>query len=231
MSTKSAPFFTERSVRFLRSLRKNNNREWFNEHKSDYELHVLDPALRFIDAMQDPLEEIAPNFTAVPKRVGGSLMRIYRDTRFAKDKTPYKTNVGIQFRHELGKDVHAPGFYLHIDPDQVFIGAGMWRPHSEPLAKIRHRIGDKQAEWRRALADKSFRRHFELSGESLTRPPRGFSKEHPLIDDIKRKDFIAVKSLDHDAVIAPTLVRRVKTALAAAEPFMRFLCKAVDVKY
>ncbi|MEM7502919.1 MAG: DUF2461 domain-containing protein [Pseudomonadota bacterium] len=231
MSTKSTQFFTERSVRFLRSLRKNNNRDWFNEHKSEYELQVLDPALRFIDAMQDPLEEIAPNFTAVPKRVGGSLMRIYRDTRFAKDKTPYKTNIGIQFRHELGKDVHAPGFYVHIDPDQVFIGAGMWRPHSEPLAKIRHRIADKQAEWRRALADKSFRRHFELSGESLTRPPRGFSKEHPLIDDIKRKDFIAVKNLDHDAVIAPTLVRRVKTALAAAEPFMRFLCKAVDVKY
>ena len=101
-------------------------------------------------------------------------MRIYRDTRFAKDKTPYKTNIGIQFRHELGKDVHAPGFYLHIDPDQVFIGAGMWRPHSEPLAKIRDRIGGKQAEWRRVLADKTFRRHFELSGESLTRPAARF---------------------------------------------------------
>lgn len=231
MNAKSAQFFTEESVGFLRRLRKNNNRDWFNEHKPEYETHVLDPALRFIDAMQEPLEEIAPHFTAVPQRVGGSLMRIYRDTRFAKDKTPYKTNVGIQFRHELGKDVHAPGFYVHIDPDQAFVGAGMWRPHSEPLAKIRHRITDREAEWRRTLADKSFRRHFELGGESLTRPPRGFSNEHPLIDDIKRKDFIAVKDFEIDAVLGPSLLRRVKTALVAATPFMKFLCKAVDVRY
>ena len=123
-------------------------------------------------------------------------MRVYRDTRFSKNKTPYKTNIGIQFRHEQAKDVHAPGFYVHIDPDEVFLGVGLWRPESSGLAAIRDRISNKQAEWLRARDDKAFKRHFHLGGQSLTRPPRGFDKEHPLIEDIKRKDFIAAKNLD-----------------------------------
>lgn len=223
--------FSPETLRFLNELRANNNRDWFNEHKSRYEQVVLDPALRFVIAMQEPLEQIAPRFVAVPRRVGGSLMRIYRDTRFSKDKTPYKTNIGIQFRHELGKDVHAPGYYVHIDPEQAFIGAGMWRPHSEPLRKIRQRIADKEGEWLSILSDRGFRRHFELSGESLTRPPRGFDKEHPQIEHIRRKDFIAVKQISLDAAVGPGFRRRVTTAMKAAEPLMRFLCKAVDVQF
>ena len=101
--------FEPRTVRFLEELKANNNREWFKEHKSRYEEEVLDVALRFIISMQEPLAEIAPRFTAVPTRVGGSLMRVYRDTRFSKNKLPYKTNIGIQFRHEQAKDVHSPG--------------------------------------------------------------------------------------------------------------------------
>lgn len=224
-------FFGEEALRFLSELRQNNARDWFAENKGRYEEHVLDPALRYIDAMQEPLEKIAPHFTAVPRRVGGSLMRIYRDTRFSKDKTPYKTNIGIQFRHELGKDVHAPGYYVHIEPDRAFVGVGMWRPHSEPLGKIRRRIADKEREWLDAVRDRSFRRHFELSGESLTRPPRGFSKDHPLIEDLKRKDFIAVKEFAPEDALGAGFQRRVTTAFAAAEPYMRFLCKAVGVNY
>ena len=105
---------------FLRDLKANNNRDWFNAHKPDYEQLVREPALGFISAMGPPLAKFAPMFVAVPRKSGGSLMRVYRDTRFSRDKTPYKTNVGIQFRHEYGKDVHAPGYYFHIDPDQVF---------------------------------------------------------------------------------------------------------------
>ena len=108
--------FTPATVKFLAELSDNNNRDWFNENKTRYEEEVLDVALRFIQSMQDPLADFAPHFTAIPKRMGGSLMRVYRDTRFSKDKTPYKTNIGIQFRHVLGKDVHAPGFYVHIEP-------------------------------------------------------------------------------------------------------------------
>jgi uncharacterized protein (TIGR02453 family) len=223
--------FTPATVKFLAELRDNNNRDWFNENKTRYEEEVLDVALRFIQSMQDPLADFAPHFTAIPKRMGGSLMRVYRDTRFSKNKTPYKTNVGIQFRHEQARDVHAPGYYLHIDPDQVFLGAGMWRPAADALRGIRERIAAKPAEWQRARDDQGFQRHFHLGGESLTRPPRGFDKEHPQIDDIKRKDFIAVKNLALGDATSPRFQQKVETAFKAATPYMQFLCKAVNVPF
>ena len=223
--------FTPASLEFLRELRDNNNREWFNENKARYEEQVLDVALQFIQSMQEPLAGIAPHFTAVPKRVGGSLMRIYRDTRFSKIKTPYKTNIGIQFRHEQARDVHAPGYYVHIDPDRVFLGAGMWRPAPDALRGIRERIDAKPEVWRRARDDKGFKRHFQLGGETLTRPPRGFDSAHPEIVDIKRKDFIAVKDLTLEDAIGPRFQQKVETAFRAATPYMAFLCKAVNVPF
>ena len=223
--------FKPETLKFLRQLKKNNNRDWFNENKQRYEEDVLDVALRFIQSMQEPLEAIAPHFTAIPKRMGGSLMRVYRDTRFGKDKTPYKTNIGIQFRHEHARDVHAPGFYVHIDPESVFLGAGMWRPDSEPLGQIRQRIIDREGEWLSVINDKTFKRHFQLSGESLSRAPRGFDKEHALIDDIKRKDFIAVKNMTHEHALHPKFQQKVETAFKAASDYMQFICKAVGVQY
>jgi len=223
--------FTPETIRFLHELRDNNNRDWFKENKTRYEEQVLDVALRFIQSMQDPLEKMAPHFTAIPKRMGGSLMRVYRDARFSKDKTPYKTNIGIQFRHEQARDVHAPGYYVHIDPEQIFIGVGMWRPDSEPLFGIRQRIVNKEAEWLRASRDKSFTRHFHLGGQTLTRAPRGFDKDHPLLDDIKRKDFIAIKNLDLDAATQPRFQQQVETAFRAGTAYMEFLCKAVGVPF
>lgn len=223
--------FSAQTFRFLEELERNNEREWFAANKSRYEEQVLDPALRFIDCMQAPLARVAPHFTAVPSRSGGSLMRVYRDTRFSRDKTPYKTNIGIQFRHELGRDVHAPGYYVHIDSRQVFIGVGLWRPPSPALAAIRARIDSHPGEWRRVRDERRFRRHFDLGGETLTRAPRGFPADHPLIDDLRRKDFIAVKDLDRDAALAAQFPRRVETAFAAAAPFMNFLCRAVDVAF
>ncbi len=229
-ATRYATFKPE-SIEFLRQLKNNNNRDWFNENKSRYEEDVLDVALNFIQSMHDPLQEFAPHFTAVPKRMGGSLMRVYRDTRFSKNKTPYKTNIGIQFRHEQAKDVHAPGFYVHIDPDEVFLGVGLWRPESAALAAIRDRISNKQAEWLRARDDKAFKRHFHLGGQSLTRPPRGFDKEHPLIVDIKRKDFIATKTMDLVEATQPRFQQKVETAFKTGIPLMQFLCKAVGVPF
>jgi len=229
-STRYASFKPE-SINFLRELKNNNNRDWFNENKSRYEEDVLDVALNFILSMHDPLQNFAPHFTAIPKRMGGSLMRVYRDTRFSKNKTPYKTNIGIQFRHEQAKDVHAPGFYVHIDPDEVFLGVGLWRPEPTVLAAIRDRISNKQAEWLRARDDKKFKRHFHLGGQSLTRPPRGYDKEHLLIEDIKRKDFIAAKNMDLAEATHAKFQQKVETAFKTAIPLMQFLCKAVGVPY
>lgn len=231
MSTPRYASFEPQTLTFLDELSANNNREWFKENKSRYEEQVLDVALRFIQSMQDPLHEIAPHFVAQATRMGGSLMRVYRDTRFSKNKLPYKTNIGIQFRHERAKDVHSPGYYVHIDPEQVFLGVGMWRPDSEPLRAIRERIAAKPAEWKRATSDKAYRRHFELAGESLKRPPRGFDKNHELIDDIRRKSFIAIRDLAREDCLSPQFQRRVESSFKTAEPFMRFLCKSVGVRF
>lgn len=223
--------FKPATLKFLEELAANNNRPWFAENKSRYEEQVLDVALRFIQSMQDPLAEIAPHFVAQATRSGGSLMRVYRDTRFSNNKLPYKTNIGIQFRHEQAKNVHAPGYYVHIDPDQVFLGVGMWRPEADPLRAIRERIAAKSAEWQRITGDKAFRRHFDLGGESLSRPPRGFDPNHALIDDIKRKSFIAIKNMDRAECLDPHFQRKVETAFKVGTPYLEFLCKAVGVSF
>ncbi|MCV6603985.1 MAG: DUF2461 domain-containing protein [Porticoccaceae bacterium] len=222
--------FTERSIHFLQQLRHNNNRDWFNEHKQDYEDFVRTPALRFIEQMAEPLAKISPQFEAIPKKVGGSLMRVYRDTRFGKDKTPYKTNIGIQFRHRLGKDVHAPGFYLHIEPGEAFVGVGIWRPDSDTLFKIRTAITEKPKQYQQALGHKPFK-NFSMAGDSLKRPPRGFDADHPLVEELKRKDFIAITELDEKALFEKNLVSKIAKQFDSATPLMKFLCNAIDVKF
>ena len=158
-------------------------------------------------------------------------MRIHRDVRFGKDKRPYKTNVGIQFRHEQGKDVHAPGFYLHIEPDECFVGVGIWRPDATALAKIRDRICEHGKTWTAALNEKPFKRHFDLTGDSLIRPPRGYDKEHPLIESLKRKDFIAIAHLKNENIINARLKKMVMDRFQVADSYMQFLCKALELRY
>ena len=181
--------------------------------------------------MAAPLAKLSPHFRAEPKKVGGSLMRIYRDVRFSKDKRPYKTNVGIQFRHEEGRDVHAPGFYFHVDLEEVFLGVGIWHPDSEPLKQIRKAIDKDPTSWKKAKSGKAFRDRYQLAGDSLKRPPKGYDAEHPLIEDLKRKDFIAIQSLDHDDLFDPGLVKNTIANFRAAKPLMAFLCRAVRVKF
>lgn len=129
-------YFTAQTFTFLTALTGNNTREWFKTHQQEYERFIRMPAMQLIDDMADELPAISPHFTAQAREIGGSLMRVQRDTRFSRDKTPYKTNIGIQFRHERGKDIHAPGFYLHIAPDDCFLGIGLWHPDCGKKALI-----------------------------------------------------------------------------------------------
>jgi uncharacterized protein (TIGR02453 family) len=216
---------------FLEALAEHNDRDWFAKHKTDYEHDVLVPALAFIEAMSTPLARFAPHFEAVPKKTGGSLMRVFRDTRFGRDKTPYKTNLGIQFRHSRGKDVHAPGYYVHIEPGDVFIAAGVWRPEKTALAGIRDHIVKKPLDWKKARNATSFRRHFDLEGEWLARVPRGYPKDHPFAADLKRKSFIATCPLSDAAIRVPGLVKDVIRRFEAATPLMAFLCRSVGVPF
>ncbi len=223
--------FHPQLLHFLDDLSRNNDRAWFQANKSRYETELLEPALAFIEAMEKPLAKISPHFHAVAKRTGGSLMRIYRDTRFAKDKQPYKTNVGIHFRHERCKDVHAPGFYLHIEPEQAFLGCGIWKPDSASLKMIRDHIHKDPAEWKRTRDGKAFRGRFQLAGDTLKRPPRGFDADHPLIEDLRRKDYIAVCNVDLDSLFQPTLVREVATSIKTSGPFVKLLCDAIRLPF
>ncbi len=219
--------FPKDAVKFLKQLGKNNNRDWFAKNKPRYEELVLNPALELVTDIQGPLKKVTPHFLAVPKKSGGSLMRIYRDTRFSKDKTPYKTNVGIHFRHEAGKNVHAPGFYFHIDPKEIFVGAGIWHPDNPTLTQIRTLIDDDPKRWKRTINNKSFKSTFELHGTSLKRPPRGFDENHPLINDLKRKDHIGLVQLTEKDILDKKLIDKLVSHFKTAKPYVRFLCDAI----
>lgn len=225
------PYFTSQGLSFLKRLEKNNNRDWFHENKSDYEDLIRTPALNFIDDMENELAHLSPHFLALSKKVGGSLMRVHRDVRFSKDKSPYKTNIGIQFRHEMGRDVHAPGFYVHIEPGDCFVGVGIWRPDATALGKIRDAIVERDSFWLSAINDRSFKKYYDLSGESLMNGPRGYDKAHPLIEDLKRKDFIAISHADDKKVLSKNFKQHVVKRFTEAEPYMRFLCKALTLRY
>src|SRR5919204_1825979 len=165
-TTKQAAFGPELFT-FLADLRANNDREWFAANKHRYEEELLEPALAFIDAFAPRLDKISPHFRADARPSGGSLFRIYRDTRFSKDKSPYKTNLGIHFRHERAKDAHAPGYYRHIGPGEVFAGGGIWHPGTEAATRIREAIVADPERWRRANPSGPFAKQLELGGDPL----------------------------------------------------------------
>jgi len=216
---------------FLRELRENNNKEWFAANRERYETNVLQPLLGFISDFGPRLHEISPNFVADPRKSGGSMFRIHRDTRFSRDKTPYKTNAGAQFNHVKGKNVHSPGFYIHLEPDNVFAGNGIWHPDSKTLAKIRDRIVAHPNRWREAISGKSFTDMCTLSGDSLNRHPRGYDTDHPLIEDLKRKDFISLTPFAEADACSPDFLDRFTQACRAAAPFVEFLTTAVGLEW
>ncbi len=223
--------FSPATLKFLDELAANNNRVWFEANKPRYEALVREPALEFIAAMGPALEAFAPHFRADPRKVGGSLMRVFRDTRFSRDKTPYKTNIGIQFRHELGKDVHAPGFYVHVATDECFLAVGCWHPDADALGRIRDLIAKNPKQWFSARDNRKFTTEWALTGDSLTRPPRGYAADHTAIEDLKRKDFVGIASLSRAEVSGPGLVKLAGARFAASAPFMKFLCDALNVQY
>jgi len=217
---------------FFRELKSHNDRTWFEANKSRFRESVQAPMSQFIAAMAPHLRRISKHFTADPRPNGGSMFRIYRDVRFSKDKRPYKEHAACHFRHALGKDVHAPGFYMHFAPREVFFGGGLWMPEPVALAKMREAIAGKPATWRKAIHNKEFVTRFGgIRGEGLMRPPRGFDPGHPLIEDLKRKSFYAMQESTPALAQSPKLVEEVAAAFHGIAPLMRFLCKAADVPF
>jgi uncharacterized protein (TIGR02453 family) len=225
-------YFTPALFAFLRELAENNEREWFKANQDRYEAVARQPALDFIEDFSEPLVKVSPHFTADARKVGGSLFRIQRDTRFGKDKTPYKTHVGIHFRHVATRDdVHAPGFYLHLEPGNCRAGIGLWRPAAVDANAIRRAIDEDPTRWKRVSRAKRFTDLYELGGDFLKRPPQGFDPDHPLIGDLKRKDFIAGTPFAQREVTGPDFMDVYLATVKAGTPFMRFLCEAVGLGF
>lgn len=210
---------------FLRDLEQNNNREWFKAQKARYEAEVVDPVTEFIENMASRVARISPHVIVDPRPNGGSRFRIYRDTRFSKDKSPYKTQVGCQFRHEAGKDAHAPGFYVHLSPGEVFFGGGVWGPQGEALRNIRQHIVDKPDEWKKATGK------LDLRGDQLIRAPKGFDPEHPLIDDLRRKSFFSFQDAEESAVTAKDFEKTVEKQFKKVAPLMGFVASGLGLPF
>jgi uncharacterized protein (TIGR02453 family) len=223
--------FTPELFRFLRQLERNNKREWFEKNKERYLDQVRDPMLAFIADFAPRLRRISRHLVADPRPQGGSMFRIYRDVRFSRDKRPYKTAAAARFQHERTKDVHAPGFYLHLGADGCFFGSGIWRPDGESLSRIRDRLVEHPQRWTRLVTGKAFKGTLRLGGESLKRPPRGYDPEHPLIEDLKRKDFTAFAEIAPSEVCAPDFLERYTGLCRSAKPFVKFLAETLDLEF
>lgn len=230
--TASMSYIRPELFAFFVDLKANNNREWFQANKRRYEVHVKEPLLGLIAAFTEPLARISTRFTAIPK-MGGSLFRIYRDIRFSKDKRPYKTAAGVHFRHEAGKSAHAPGFYLHLEPGEVFAGVGIWGPDSKTLTKIRQAIVDDPDRWEAITQDPAFADHYDLShpSESLKRAPRGFDPDHPLVEDLKRKHFVGTVRFTEDEASADDFLEQLAQTYQRGAAYMEFLTTAIGLDW
>jgi uncharacterized protein (TIGR02453 family) len=213
--------FTPKAASFLRSLKRNNDREWFRARKDQYETHVRGPMIAVVEQLAQDFRAVAPELIASPKH---SLFRIYRDTRFSGDKKPLKTHAAAAFRPKDLPKPQGAGLYFEIAPGWVWIGGGMWRPEPPELVRLREHISETWPEIRDITGAASFRKRFdELSGDTMTRVPRGYAADHPAAAFLKHRQFYGgaefPASLAHSREFYPTLLATFKALM----PLVRFL--------
>jgi len=206
---------------FLRDLAANNDRAWFQANKARYTTEVETPMRAFVADAGMRLAELSPSYAE------GSVFRIYRDTRFSRDKSPFKTNTAAHFRHETRRADHSlPGFYVHLAPGHCIGGGGLYRPDPDALARVRDRIVARPAEWEAVLAS-----GVEVVGDSLKRPPAGYDPDHRFIADLKRKDHVAMESFAEDEVCRDDFLERYVGVCTRVAPLVAFLTKALDLTW
>ena len=237
-------YFDAATFKFLRALARNNRREWFLAHKSDYEELVKAPCLRLVGDLAAPLAALSPQLLADPRPVGGSLFRIHRDTRFSQDKSPYKTYAGMTFFHAatrrtarglagtaaLGR-LDAPVLYLHLQPGAGFAGGGIWHPQPPTLKRLREFIADNPSSWKAATRGPAFTRVFALTGGSLARAPRGYDPSHPLIADLKRTDLIATAPLSDAELMRADLPQLLLRRFRLLRGLLEWQCLALGLEF
>ncbi len=221
-SSSIQPYFSPEAVKFLRGLKRNNNREWFEARRAIFERELKKPMLAVIERVTDAMTEFAPAHVRPAQR---SMMRIYRDTRFSADKTPYKTHVSAWWTHAGLEKTSGGGYYFHFSPAEVVIAAGIYMPAREQLLAIRLQLLEEHAEFRRLLNDKKLRKlmDIDLDRAALTRQPKGFSADHPGIDLIRQQQWGVLARLPGEAALDKNLVNEIVTRFRLAAPIVNFL--------
>jgi uncharacterized protein (TIGR02453 family) len=221
MPTKSAPCFSANTLKFLRALKRNNRREWFNAHRDDYEANVRQPMFAIIERLAADFREFAPELVASPK---ASMYRIYRDTRFSENKAPYKTHVAAIFPCRGLPKHEGAGLYFHVSPDEVWVGGGMYAPQTPQLQAVREHIAANLRRLRTIVESPSFRQTVgELEGERLKRVPRGFAKDHEAAEYLKFRQFLAGRDFPAAFSTSPKFYGGVLSVFRRVAPLTRFL--------
>ena len=222
------PGFPKEMTTFFRSLKRNNRREWFQPRKHVFEQHVKEPMIELVTALNRDFAKFAPEFVSDPKK---AIFRIYRDTRFSSDKTPYKTHIAASFARRGGERLAAGGFYFSVSHDQIEVAGGIYHPEPETMLVVRNHIAEHHQDLRRLLADRRVRRLLgDLQGDALTRAPKGFDPAHPAIQLIKMKDWILDTTLDPSLGTSPRLYKELADRFRAMTPLIEFLNRPLLTK-
>jgi uncharacterized protein (TIGR02453 family) len=228
MTATSDASFSPELFRFFRDLAKHNNRAWFQSNKPRYESAVLEPAVQFVRDVAPGVARMSPQMIADARPYGGAVSRIYRDVRFSKDKSPYRTNVGIHFAHSDAEssEEHLPGLYLHLEPGESMVGAGVWRPSPIGLQRIRDGIVADPNAWSRATRATPL-----TSGESYVRVPTGYDAGHRFAEDLRRKDFVTSVKFSDAEVTSPSFRKKFLGAARRTDPLNQFLAGPLGVPW
>lgn len=212
---------------FLRDLKRHNDRTWFADNRERYESDVEAPMLQFIGDFAPHLRRISRAYVADRRRMGGSMFRIYRDTRFSEDKSPLKTWMAARFPHEARKTVeNVPAFYIHLDPKECYGGGGVYHIDTPSLTRIRQHIVEAPRDWASVLKS-----GVEIEGDTLKRPPKGFDPKHKYIDDLKRKQFYTLAEFTPADAVKDDFLDRFVDACERAAPLIEFLTKGLNLKW
>ncbi len=222
-----AAHFSPAFFAFLRNLKTHNTREWFAAERDRYVRDVEAPMQQFIADFAPRLRSISRAYVADPRRMGGSMFRIYRDTRFSSNKSPFKTWVAARFAHEARRKVEGvPAFYLHLEPRECYGGGGVYHLDMPALTRVRQHIVAAPKAWAKVIDA-----GLEIEGDRLKRPPAGFPADHRFIEDLKRKDIYVLRSFTAAEVVAPKFLDRYTEACERAAPLLEFLTKALDLRW
>lgn len=215
------------TLSFLKKLKINNNKDWFEANRQTYTT-ARQNVEEFVVEILKGLQKTDVGFGSLSPK--SCMFRINRDVRFSKDKSPYKTNMGVYF-NPAGKAVHTPGYYMHIEPGKCFAASGIWMPEAKELAKIRQEIDYNFDEFTSVVGNKAFLKIFSsglATDEKLTRPPKGYSEDNPAIEFLKLKSFVVMKSITDDEVVDSKFPAKLVKIFEQATPFNRFLERALD---